>query len=48
METIEMSSCCASGRVYFLGGVSFVCLCECVHTRPSAPRKVGVSVSEWS
>lgn len=36
METILMSNCCASGRVYFLGELSFVRLCVCVHTRPSA------------
>lgn len=43
METIEMSSCCASGRVSFLGGVSSVCPCECVRTCPSAPQRPGVS-----
>lgn len=33
-----MSNCCASDRVYFLGGLSFVCMCECLcaRTRPSA------------
>ena len=34
-----MSNCCASGRVYFLGELSFVCVWVwvCAHTCPSAP-----------
>lgn len=38
METIEMSNCCASGRVSFLGGLSLVCMCVCLcaRARPAA------------
>lgn len=37
-----MSNCCASGRVYFPGGLSFVHVRECARTRPPALGRGGV------